>query len=146
MSIFQSDSVVRRITNCLFKWMIPFSNTLIKFISSSDRFRYSRPFPIGIGVAQLPWVIFASGMSESEEKIGVARLTWVVFASGMSESEEKIGVARLLWIIFACGMSKSEDESITASSYPSSAPSCSCQFFARRSDMIDFAWSKILSI
>ena len=49
---------------------------------------------IGIGVARLPWVIFASGMPESEEKIGVARLPWVILASGMSESEEKIGVDR----------------------------------------------------
>ena len=79
-----------------------------------------------------------SGMSESEEKIGVARLPWLTFASGMSESEEKIGVARLPWIIFASGMSESEEESITASSYQSSAPSCISQLFARRSDMIDF--------
>ena len=50
---------------------------------------------IRFGVARLPWVIFVSGMSESEEKIGVARLPWVIFASGMSESEEKIGVVRL---------------------------------------------------
>ena len=51
--------------------------------------------------------------------IGVARLPWVVFASGMSESE-------------------SEEEFVNASSYPSSAPLCSYQLFARRSDMIDF--------
>ena len=74
---------------------------------------------IMIGFARLPWVIFASGMSESEEKIGVARLPWIIFGSGMSESE-------------------SEEDSMTASSYPSSAPSCSSQLFARRSDMIDF--------
>ena len=80
---------------------------------------------IGIGVARLPSVIFASGMSESEEKIGVARLPWLIFASGMSESEGKIGVARLPWIIFANGMSESEEISITATLYPSSAPSCS---------------------
>ena len=85
-------------------------------------------------------------MSESEEKIGVARLPWVIFASGMSESEEKIGVARLPWIIFGSGMSESEEESITASSYPSSAPSCSSQLFTRLSDMIDFPRSKRLSI
>ena len=93
---------------------------------------------IGIGVARLPWVIIASGMSESEEKIGVARLPWVIFASGMSESEEKIGVARFHWTVFASGRSESEEESITTSSYPSSAPSCGSQRFARRSDMIDF--------
>ena len=63
-----------------------------------------------------------------------------IFASGMSESEEKIGVARLPWIIFASGMSESESEevSMTASSYPSSAPSCSFQLFDRRYDIIDF--------
>ena len=82
--------------------------------------------------------IVSRGMSESEEKIGVARFPWVIFASGMSESEEKIGVARLPWIIFASGMSESEEESITASSYQSSAQSCSSELFARRSDMIDF--------
>ena len=101
---------------------------------------------IGSGIARRPWVTFASGMSESEEKVGVARLPWVIFASGMSDSEEKIGFARLPWIVFASGMSKSEEESITASSYPSSVPSCSSQLFARPSDMIDFAWSKLLSI
>ena len=89
-------------------------------------------------MARLPWVIFAGGMSESEEKIGNARLPWAIFAIGMSESKEKIGVARLPWVIFASGMSESEEESITASSYPSSAPSFSSQLFARRSDMIDF--------
>ena len=87
-----------------------------------------------------------SGMSESEEKIVVAGLPRVIFGSGMSESEEKIGVARLPWIIFASGMSESEGESITASSYPSSDPSCSSLLFARRSDMIDFPRSKRLSI
>ena len=74
---------------------------------------------VGIEVARLPWVIFASGMSDSEEEIGVARLPWIIFPGGMSESE-------------------SEEESVNASSYPSSAPSCSSQLFARRSDMIDF--------
>ena len=77
------------------------------------------PLEIGIGVARLPWVIFASGMSESKEEIGVARLPCIIFASGMSESE-------------------SEGDSMTASSYPTSAPSCNSHFFARRSDMIDF--------
>ena len=77
-------------------------------------------------------------MSESEEKIGVARLPWVIFASGMSESEERIGVARLPWITFASGLSESKEEFITVSSYPSTAPSCSSQLFAWQSDMIDF--------
>ena len=87
-------------------------------------------------------------MSESEEKIRVARLPRVIFANGMYESEEKIGVARLPWVIFASGMSESESEkeSIAASLYPSSAPSCSSQLFARRSDMIKFPWSKLISI
>ena len=74
---------------------------------------------IGIGVARLPWVVFPSGMSDSEEEIGVARLPWIIFPSGMSESE-------------------SEEEFVNASSYLSSAPLCSYQLFARRSDMIDF--------
>ena len=86
------------------------------------------------------------GTSESEERFGVAQFPWVLVASGMSESEEKIGVARFPWIIFASGMSKSEEDAITASSYPFSAPSCSSQIFARRSDMIDFPWSERLSI
>ena len=81
-----------------------------------ERFRLE----IGIGVARLPWVIFASGMSESEVEIGNARLPRIIFASRMSESE-----------------SDSQEESMTASSYPSSAPSCSSQLFARRSDVID---------
>ena len=97
MSIFQSDRVVRRIINRLFKWIkIRVANTFKKRLPPAvvnfarvGRFRLE----IGIGVARIPWVIFASGMSESEEKIGVARLPWVIFASGMSESEEKIGVA-----------------------------------------------------
>ena len=58
----------------------------------------------GIRVARLPWVIFASWMSESEEKIGNARLPWVISASRMSESEEKTGFTRHPWIIFASGM------------------------------------------
>ena len=69
--------------------------------------------------------------------------------AGLFPIEIGIGVARLpcgAWfvLIFARGMSESEEESKTASSYPSSAPSCYSQFFARWSDMIDFPWSQRL--
>ena len=53
--------------------------------------------------------------------------------------EVGFGVARLPWGAFASdGVSESEEESMAASSNPSSALSCSSQFFARGSDMIDF--------
>ena len=60
--------------------------------------------------------------------------------------EVGIGVVRLPWEILASGISESEEESLTASSYPSSTPSCNSQLFARRSDLIDFPWSKRLSM